>query len=130
MGFDGGGGSGGDVGGRDAGWQSARRAVTGVAAIGQPADGEPAARIGAAGPGHLDRSGHRGRPGCPRDLRDLHGRGISEGYPAPHQVRLAGDGEPARLMKLPARNRDHAAAGIRPLMGSEPGMRARMQAGE
>ena len=44
-------------------------------------------------------------------------------------MRLAGDGEPARLRKLPARNRDQAAAEIRPLMGSEPGMRARRQAG-
>ena len=44
-------------------------------------------------------------------------------------MRLAGDGEPARPRKLPARNRDHAAAEIRPLMGGEPGMRARRQAG-
>src|SRR5262249_3394122 len=44
-------------------------------------------------------------------------------------MRLAGDGEPARLRKLPTRNRDHAVARIRPLMGSEPGMPARMQAG-
>ena len=38
-------------------------------------------------------------------------------YPVPHQIRLAGDGEPARPRKLPARNRDHATAGIRPLRG-------------
>ena len=44
----------------------------------------------------------------------------------------AGDGEweqgLARPRKLSARNRDHAAVGLRPLMGSEPGMRARRHA--
>ena|SRR6516165_9656864 len=59
---------------------------------------------------------------------DLQGRGIGERYPAPHQIRLAGDGEPAPPRKLPARNRDHAAAGMRPRMGNEPGMRAPRQA--
>ena len=44
-------------------------------------------------------------------------------------MRLAGDGEPAWVRKLPARNRYHAAAGVWPLMGSGPGMPARMQAG-
>ena len=53
---------------------------------------------------------------------DLQGRGISERYPAPHRIRLAGDREPARLRKLPTWKRDHVAA--RPLIGSEPGMQA------
>src|SRR5215472_443246 len=34
---------------------------------------------------------------------DLRGRGAGERYPVPHQMRLAGGGEPARLRKLPGR---------------------------
>jgi hypothetical protein len=55
--------------------------------------------------------------------------GPGERHPAPHQIRLAGDSEPALPRKLPARNRDHPPAGIQPPMGNEPGMRARRQAG-
>src|SRR5215831_6607070 len=84
---------------------------------------EPCAVVAA---GRLAAEGLPGGARCPSVVRLQETSTVAgpvKRYPVPRQVRPAGDREPTRPRRLPARNRDHATAGLRPLMGSEPGMR-------